>query len=221
MLKTNISFYRKSKIAVVQTMQNAFGFVIFIIMLITGCATTNINSVWKDQSYQIRPNKIMIIAISKKQTNKNILENEFVRQIKMLGTDAVASYTILTNDKDSNKEVIAAKMKEVGADAVLITRLASKKTLYTHISTNEFSPPDYYSTWDDYYGYGYQIVNSPDYIEENEYAIMETNLYDAGHNKLVWSASSETEIYASAPKSIKSYVNAIVKQMVKQNLLKQ
>jgi hypothetical protein len=163
----------------------------------------------------------MIIAISKKQTNKNILENEFVRQIKMLGTDAVASYTILTNDKDSNKEVIAAKMKEVGADAVLITRLASKKTLYTHISTNEFSPPDYYSTWDDYYGYGYQIVNSPDYIEENEYAIMETNLYDAGHNKLVWSASSETEIYASAPKSIKSYVNAIVKQMVKQNLLKQ
>jgi len=221
MFKINISLYKKSKRAVIQIMQNTFGFMIFIMMLITGCATTNINSVWKDQSYQIRPNKIMIIAIAKKQTNKRILENEFVKQIKKLGTDAVASYAIIPDDKDSNKDVIAAKMKEEGADAVLITRLASKKTIYTHISTNEYSPPGYYSTWDDYYGYGYQIVNSPDYIEENEYAIMETNLYDAGRNKLIWSASSQTEIYGSAPELIASYVSAIVKQMVKQDLIKQ
>jgi len=48
---------------------------------------------------------------------------------------------------------------------------------------------------------------------------METNMYDAGNDKLIWSASSQTEISGSDQKFIKSYVCAIVKNMVKQKLL--
>jgi hypothetical protein len=164
----------------------------------------------------------MIIGISKYPANRRTLEDEFVKQINLRGTDAVVSYTILPENKDDNKAVIAAKMKELGADAVLITRIASRETVYTKLTGANYTPPTYYSTWSDYYEYSRTNVYSPGYVEEKKYALMETNIYDAGKDKLIWSASSATEIFGSDrdQKFIKSYVNVIVKNMIKQKLLK-
>ncbi|OGS33770.1 MAG: hypothetical protein A2474_04990 [Elusimicrobia bacterium RIFOXYC2_FULL_34_12] len=209
-----------SKRTVKQIIQRSLGFGILITMFITGCATTKISSVWKDQSYQVMPHKIMIIGISKKPANKRTLEDEFVKQINIHGTDAVVSYNILPEDKDGNKDFIAAKMKELGADAVLITRIASRESVYTTKAGTAYSPPTYYSTWSDYYEYSRINLNSANYIEETKYAIMETNIYDAGKNNLVWSASSATKISGNDQKFIKSYVSYIVENMVKQKLLK-
>ena len=189
-----------------------------IIAQIPACATTTINSSWKDQSYQVMPRKIMIIGIARRPANKRTLEDEFVKQIKALGTDAVSSYAILPDDKDSNKDLIAAKMKELGADAVLITRIAKRKTVYTNV-LDVYAPPLYYGTWQNYYGYGFDDMYSPGYVEETKYAVMETNMYDAGNDKLVFSASSETEVSGTDQKFIKSYVRVIVQNMVKQKLL--
>ena len=194
------------------------GFCVLAAVLITGCATTNFTSVWKDPSYQVKPHKIMIIGIAKKPVNKRILEDEFVKQLNLQGTDAVSSYAILPDDKDSNSGIIAAKMKEQGADSVLITRIASRKTVYTNVP-GVYSPPSYYVTWENYYAYGFNNMSTPGYIEETKYALMETNMYDAENDKLIWSASSETEINGTDQKFIKSFVNIIVKKMVEQQLL--
>lgn len=220
MFKKISSLFEKGGRTVKQIVQNSLGFVIIVTMLIAGCSTTNINSIWKDPAYQIKPNRIMIIGIAKKSSNKRSLEDEFAKQINMRGADAVVSYTVLPDEKDANKEVIALKMKELGADAVLITRIASRETVYTNLKSGVYSPPTYYGMWYDYYEYGYKNMYSPGYVEETKYALMETNMYDAGQNKLIWSASSSTEISGSDQKFIKSYVNFIVKNMVKQKLLK-
>ena len=55
---------------------------------------------------------------------------------------------------------------------------------------------------------------------EDEYALMETNLYDVGNNNLIWSALSETEIQNSDQDSIKSYIGVMVKAMAGKKLLK-
>lgn len=216
------SLYEKGERTAKQIVRNPLGFGILIAMLITGCATTKISSVWKDQSYQVKIRNIMIIGISKYPANRRTLEDEFVKQINLRGTDAVVSYTILPENKDDNKVVIASKMKELGADAVLITRIASRETVYTKLTGANYTPPTYYSTWSDYYEYSRTNVYSPGYVEEKKYAIMETNIYDAGKDKLIWSASSATEIFGSDrdQKFIKSYVDVIVKNMVEQKLLK-
>lgn len=190
-----------------------------VITQLTACATTYIDSFWKDQTYQVKPHKIMIIGMAKSPANKRTLEDDFVKQIKLQGTDAVSSYVILPDDKDSNKDVIAAKMKEEGADAVLITRIASRKTVYTNVN-GVYAPPQFYGSWQNYYEYVYNgSVSPPGYVEETKYAVMETNMYDAGNDKLIWSASSETEISGTDQKFIKSYVKVMVKNMIKQKLL--
>jgi len=45
----------------------------------------------------------------------------------------------------ANKNAIAAKMKEQGADAVLITRIANRKTVYTNL-LEVYAPPQSYRT---------------------------------------------------------------------------
>ena len=82
-----------------------------------------------------------------------------------------------------------------------------------------YSPPAYYGSWKNYYANGYTNMYSPGYVEETKYAIMETNIYDAGNDKLIWSASSETNISGSDQRFIKSYVTVIVEKMVQQKLL--
>jgi len=201
-------------------MMRTFGLVMLIAMFIPACTTTTLNSAWKDPSYQGQPRKIMVIGVAKKPLNKRILEDEFVRQLKARGTNAVASYTVMPDEKQGDHAFIAAKMKEQGSDAVLISRLASKKTVYTYVPGNVTYPPSYYGNWRDYYGYGYQAVYTPGYTAEDEYALMETNLYDAGNDKLIWSASSETEIRGSDQNQIISYIGVMVNAMADQKLMR-
>lgn len=219
------------KRTMMRTLRNSLSFGMLIAMFFTACATTRLTAVWKDQSYQGYPRKIMVIGVAKRPVNRRIFEDEFVRQLKARGTDAIASYTVLPDDKKGDNAAIAAKMKEQAADALLITRLVSKKTVQIYIPGSVYYPPSayrpwrdhyppYYGTWRDYYGYGYQAVYTPGYMAEDEYALMETNLYNAGNDNLIWSALSETEIMGSDQNLIKSYIGVMVNSMADQKLLK-
>lgn len=200
----------------------------------TGCATTQISSAWKDPEYTGTPHKIMVIGLAKKPAIRRMFESEFVTQLKARGVNAFASYTVLSDKLESNNSVIAAKMKEQGADVMLITRLTSKKTVQTIVpgtitTTPTYAPGTMHSMhtmhprdgrWPDYYRSGYETLYTPSYIAEDEYAVAETNLYSAKDDKLIWSATSETEIGGSNQSLIKSYVQVMVDTMVEQKLLK-
>lgn len=195
------------------------GLQIFATLLLTACATTQVNSVWKDPSYQTRPTKIMVIGVAKNALERRLFEDEFAMQLKAHGTEAIASYTVLSDQQQDDQAAIAAKVKELGADTILISRMVSKKTVKTYVPGNPYYPPFYYDTWPDYYGYGYRYMRSPGYIAEDEYAVIETNLYEARNDKLVWAASSETVLSNSDQIMIKSYIGMMVNSMAGHGLL--
>jgi hypothetical protein len=190
-------------------------------VLLSACASTQLNSVWKDPNYQARPAKIMVIGVARNPINRRIFEDEFVAQLKARGTAAIASYTVLPDREQDDHEAIAAKVKELGADTILITRLVSKKIVQTYIPATPYFPPPHYGSWPDYYGYGYRYMYTPGYIAEDEYAVIETNLYEAKNDKLVWAASSETGISDSDLSLIRGYVEIMVKNMIGLGLLGQ
>ena len=187
--------------------------------LLTACATTQVNSVWKDPSYQARPAKIMVIGVAKNPLNRRLFEDEFVAQLSARGTEAIASYTVLSDKQQDDQTSIEVKVKELGADSVLITRLVSKKTVQVYVPGTAYYPPPYYGTWPDYYGYGYRHIYSPGYIAEDEYAVFESNLYETKTDKLVWAASSETLMSGSDQNLIKSYISVMVNTMASRGLL--
>ena len=188
-------------------------------MLVTACATTQLNAVWKDPSYQTRPHKIMVIGVAKSPVNRRIFEDEFVQQLNAHGTKAIASYTVLPDRQEGDHAVIAAKLAQLGADTVLITRMVSKKTVQFYVPGTAYYPPPPYGRWPDYYGLGYEAMYTPGYMAEEEFAIIETNLYEARNDKLVWSASSETGMHGPDQNRIRSYIEIMVKNMAGQGLL--
>lgn len=200
-------------------LRNPFIFLMPIAMLVAACATTQVKATWKDPSYQVHPSKIMVIGMAKNPARRRIFEDEFVQQLNAHGTEAIASYTVLPDKQEGDHAVIAAKLAQVRADTVLITRLVSKKTVQVYVPGTIYYPPPYYRTWPDYYGFGYQAMYTPGYIAEDEYAVIETNLYEAANNKLIWTASSESAIGGSDQKLIKSYIGTMVKTMAEQGLL--
>jgi hypothetical protein len=194
-------------------------FLLLVAVFVSACTTTQITAVWKDPAYHTHPDKIMVIGVAKNPLNRRLFEDEFVQQLKAHGTDAIASYTVLPDAQQDNQPAIAKKVAELGADTVLITRMVSKKNVQVYVPGTPYYPPPYYDTWPNYYGYGYRYMYTPGYIANDEYAVIETNLYEANNEKLIWAASSETGISGSDPYIIKSYIDVMVNNMIGQGLL--
>jgi len=200
-------------------MGNVFVILILGAILVAGCATTQVISVWKDPSYQAHPAKVMIIGVAKNPIYRRLFEDEFVKQIRARGSDAIASYTVLSDQLQEDQGAVAAKVKELGVDTLLITRMVSSKTVQYYVPGTAYYPPPYYGTWPDYYGYGYRYMYSPGYVAEDEYAVIETNLYETVSDKLVWAATSEVSISHPDQKLISSYIDIMVNSMAGNGLL--
>lgn len=200
-------------------LRNPLFYLVPLALLLPACASTQLTSVWKDPSYQTRPAKVLVIGVARSPLNRRLFEDEFVRQLKSRGTDAIASYTVLPDAQQGDQAAIAKKVAEMGADTVLITRLVSKRVVQTYVQGTPYYPPPFYNNWPNYYAYGYQYMYRSDYIAKDEYAVIETNLYDAKTDRLIWAASSETGITGSEPSLIKSYIDVMVKNMIGLGLL--
>ena len=211
---------RKSGIS----LKSGIFFAIFLFLL-TSCATTKLNSVWRDDNYSGKFNKVLVIGVIKRPALKRFFEGEFVQQLKARGTNAVEGFTVLPSDKEVGKDVIASKLKGLDADGVLITRLVGKKTLETYIPGEvyyehaPYAPPLHFRQWDSYYSRSHRAVYRPRYTVKNKVLIVETNLYDAVSEKLVWSALSETFVEGSSDDLIRSFVQVIIKDLYKKDLL--
>jgi len=99
-----------------------------MVFLFIACAsTTQFSTIWKDETYQGHPEKILVINSFPNPAARRIFEDEFVSGLKERGIDAVMSYTIMPAPIVSDKDAIVAKAKEVNADAVLLSSSSGPK----------------------------------------------------------------------------------------------
>lgn len=189
-------------------------------LLLPACSTPRIQSFWKDPDYKAQPHRIMVIGMAREPLQRRVFEDEFVLQLRARGADAIASYTLLPDARQEDQAAVAKMLAEQAADTVLLTRLVSKRSVKTYTPGTVYYHPVYYGRWRDYYHYGYDAIATPGYMIQSEYALMETNLYDAHSEKLIWAAAYETEVSSLDPPRIKSYVTLMVGNMAGQGLLR-
>jgi len=190
-------------------------------ILLASCATTEIKSVWSDASYKGGPLiKVVVMGLSKDQTIKRLYEDEFVRQLKAHGVQAIPGYSVIPQEKMGDESYISEKIKELGVDATLVTRLVDKKTIQTYYPPQMFyTPAPYYRGWHGYYRNSYQYMMSPGYTATEEALVLETNIYSMQSNELIWSALSETFMEGSSESLIQSLVQKLIKDMSAKDLI--
>jgi hypothetical protein len=184
-------------------------FVLFLVAcscLLVSCATTKMTDVWKDEGYRGTVRKVVVIGIFKEPDTRKILEDEFADRLRARGVDATASHKILSGAEMPDKDVVIGKIRKLGADAVLVTRVMDSETAEAYVPGKTVIMPRYYGSYGMYYSYNYQAG----YTITEGYAITETNLYGVGDEKLIWSGRSKTDYSATRYELIQVFVKTMI-----------
>ena len=196
------------------TVQGFFsGFLLCTVLTtLTACAPTTLHQIWRDDAYHGgHLKKILIVGVDRSDTVRSLLEDVFAEHLGAGGAEAVQSYRIFSEEEALDKRVFASKVSELQADAVLIVTL--KDVADTGIYETYPSVTTQSSGFYGYYLQCCQIVS----IGRN--VVIETRIFDARKDKLIWSAVTETIFEGSAEVVIRSFVPVIIAELQKSTLL--
>jgi len=191
---------------------------VICMFVLMSCTTTTLKSVWKDKNYQGKPNNIIIIMVTKSPITRELVEGMFVAGLDARGNNATASYRIIPLDQLPDRDIVESRIRGIGADAVLVSRLVDRKKMETYTPSVTYGfIPDFYYDWWGYYDY---VMVTPGYTDETQVLIAEINMYDIETEKLIWSARSETEVTEGDQQLIKTFVKVMIHKLASEGIIR-
>ena len=195
------------------------------LLTLTSCAATSqLTTSWADPAAPNRNlKKVVVVGATPNAAVRRMYEDTFAADLKARGIEAIPSYTI-AGEGQLNKDEASVKLKEVGADGVIVTRLVDKQqyeNYYPPTYSTYAAPSAYYGGWYGYYSMGYSYMSSPGYVEQGQIYRVETNLYDVTNDKLMWSGITESTLSSGqAPTSeVQPVIHLLVNDLEKKKII--
>ncbi|HPF96494.1 MAG: hypothetical protein R2802_07745 [Flavobacteriaceae bacterium] len=206
---------------------------IALALLLFSCgSTTKITGAWankevlKNNSYK----SVFIAVLNANVQAKNMLENELAFRAKQRGIAATMSHDVFiqsfAKENMPKKEEIMPAIEKTGAETIFTVSLLDKETSTRYVpgSTSYYAPfgvgYGYYGGFYGYYSTIYPMVYEPGYYTTDRTYYVESNLYDAKTEELIWSAQSKTLNPSDLEQFTKDYIDALYEQMIKDGVLK-
>jgi len=188
---------------------------LFLCMVIAACATTELTSVWRDTEYRDHPRTIMVIAALRRDDLMQVLETSFVERFQKHGVRAIAGHTVLPGHGAIDRAAIVAKLKEVGADTVLVAKVVDRKMMET--ATTAMRMPGYPQT-----AYNYSLHDAYGAAAPTatfEYGFVQTSVYNVQTEKLIWAATSQTPIAGPEHGLIENFARKIMDELLRARII--
>lgn len=172
--------------------------------------------------------KIFIAAMSSNIPAKQAVENGLQAQLQQKGLTVVKSMDVFppnfSTQTGQQKELVLSRIQSTNADGILTIALLKKETENRFVRTgggywNPGLRYGYYNRFWNYYSNWYPYVYAPGYYDQQQVYYLETNLYDAKTEELIWAAQSETYDPSGIDDFLKGYVKSILQQMQKDGLI--
>jgi hypothetical protein len=203
---------------------------IMLSLVIGACSTsTRITGSWKDPA--INPgtgqNKsVLLIAMTRNIEVRTKLENALAAKAAELNVKTVKSSAIFTPDffhEIPQREELFRRIREADVDAILTVSLIDEEsnTRYVRGSARYAPLPMYswYGGFYSYFNYWHPIMYDPGYYVTDKTYFLETNLYNAESDRLIWSAQSETVNPTSIDAFAEEYPEVLLERMIKDGLV--
>ena len=195
--------------------------ILFLLTLVSCASTTQLYERWHDEQYfGPKLQKLLVVGIFNDDIQRRAFEAEFVKIVNSKGKHAVAGYTLMPNKKDfDNKNEIAAAVRKIGADAVLITHFKGIEEKERHVPprvdyvprTGRYGPYGY--GYRGYYGSTFETVYRPGYIRKDSIVRLDTRVYSVKSEKLIWAGKTKSVNVSSTKKMVKELVSLVVNDM--------
>jgi hypothetical protein len=201
-----------------KAMQVTMWGIILLAMTVTACTTAKPTKEWRDRSYAGDPfDNILIVGMSNQATVRRTFENTFVDRLGEEKVKATASFALMPAEARPSEANIKAIIADIKFDAVMVTHLVgvTEKEVY-HPATYRM---DTYRGFYDYYGYVGGYIYEPGYYTRHKLVTLETSLYDAQTEQLVWSMQSETMNPNSEKGLIAAKIKTVINRLKSHNLI--
>jgi len=173
-----------------------------IAFVVTGCVSTSIQTDWKDPVFKGTFKKILVVCNVKDPLIRATLEADLAAQFTSRGIAAVQSNTLFESLKDTNREMITRKVREIDADGVLLIRPVDLKV-------NSYESFE----WSNAY---YEIAEQP--LTAEIYRV-QVSLFEATKGKIVWQALSDTIVGGAWMKTVKEFARVMGARLIERGLI--
>lgn len=195
--------------------------------MLVACAATTKQASWTNPERTGQKVKsVFIIGAARVDLTRRLFEDELARRLEASGVRGITSYQHLGPDELDNRDATVAKVKELGADSVIIATVVNERDErvvnpgFTQVRGTPYAPRHSRTHWHDYYRSNFTVINQPPTVTQFQIATVETNLYgvDGG---LIWSMRTETTtVSGQVPQStIEEFVDIVVKDLAANGLL--
>jgi hypothetical protein len=185
-----------------------------VILLGASVSAASFKAVWKSpelrEAKDNGPRKIVALIVSDDMDLRISAEEALARELNERGAEGVAAYRLIPAEELREKGKAQPWFDRAAADAVVVMRLVSSKeeTVYTPV----FWTTSYYGSFWDYYGYAWQSVYAPGYLDTDRIWTVETLIYRVSNGHLLWASVSEK----TNPKDLRQLVHNLVKDIGKE-----
>ncbi len=173
-------------------------------------------------------NTVLVTALTGRNNARQTVETDLANALQKDGIKSVRSLDILppsfTSSKEPDKEALLKEIKGSNVDVILTIALIDQTTESHYVPGSYGYAPmtrfGYYGRFWGYYTNWYPTLYSPGYYTEEKVYFLETNLYDAHTEELIWSAQSETYNPSSLDSFSKEFSATVLSEMKKDGLIK-
>ena len=175
------------------SMMNRFALLAIVAILaavVAGCASTQIVSSWKDESFgRTTLAKTLVVFQNRDPALRRTLEDEMARDIP----GSTPAYRVFNDDEVQDLDRVKARVREMGFDSAVVMRVVSVDREISYMPPmRPYLVPSMHRHFWGYWGYGWRAVYDPMYLRNDRILTIATNVYDVRQDKLVWASQSET-----------------------------
>ncbi|MFA8299714.1 MAG: hypothetical protein ACEPOV_06110 [Hyphomicrobiales bacterium] len=194
--------------------------IIITMVVVQACSPTTLTQIWKSPDYKGSAFKeVAIIAVFPSQGFSNRFEEIVSQELEKAGVKNEIGYKILGEKRKMKKQRMANMIAKSGADAVLVFKFRGVNKRKTFYPGNVSVFPDFYYSYYNYWFYTYDVVRTPGYVQTDRWVRVESNLYDAKPDKLIWTAESETINPDGVENLAINIAKAVIHKLAMENLI--
>jgi hypothetical protein len=200
---------------------------IILLLSVAGCASSKITSSWKRPGTEPQHyNKILVLGIIR-EADRSIqqkMESHLAGDLQALGFNSVSAFAAYGPKpvQDWSEEKISKRFAKEGYDVVLtIVLLNKQKEKYYVPGKMQYTPYNMYQ--DQLWGYYRSLdsrIESPGYYNEATRYFWESNFYDVGSGKLIYSVQTQSFEPASTDALAHGYGEKIVQNIIDNNVVR-
>jgi hypothetical protein len=184
-----------------------------------GCSSSKLVGSWQDTTVPAhRYSKILVVGVAHREDLRRIFEDDLCRSLREKGATATPSYKLIASAAAAKRDDVVRAVRDVGADAVLITRLV-KKEQRVEVTPGYVSPAPYAGGYYGYYNASWQSTYVPPAVTSTEVVAVETRMFDTAREAMVWTATTETFDPANTEHDVAGLVKVIVSDLVRRQLI--